>query len=272
MNDISVSTHTFLVYTNLNNIDLEAMFNEVNINDYLVHILYKNMEKGFKKKRRPPKKQPKNFLNCISFTFIKNTNKINIKLFNTGVTQLTGCKNIEQCKLGIILFWDSIKDIDMFNSFSFLDLFFVSVMRNINFNLGFQISREKLGKYMLEKPEKYKILPIMGGFIGLQFLIELESIDDMPVYKFVLDRDNVITEQQPILYKDFIKKQINKKRINISIFQTGRVLISGIHEMYQAPIIEWILDLVENIKDDIIIKEEEKTVSLEEYLKPPNID
>ena len=267
MNDISVSTHTFLVYTNLNNIDLESMFNKVDINKYLVHILYKNIEKGFKKKRRPPKKQPKNFLNCISFTFIKHTNKINIKLFNTGVSQLTGCKNIEHCKLGIMLFWDSIKHIDIFNDFSFLDLFFVSVMRNINFNLGFQINREKLGKYLLEKPGKYKILPIMGGFIGLQFIIELESINDMPVHSFVLDRDNVITEQQPILYKDFFNKQINKKRINISIFQTGRVLVSGIHEMYQTPIIEWILDLVKNVKDDIIVKEE-KTVSLVEYLKP----
>ena len=268
MNDISISTHTFLVHTNLSNINLEDVFNKVDINNYLVHISYKNIEKGFKKKRKQPKKQPKNFLNCISFTFIKDTRKINIKLFNTGVTQLTGCKHIEHCKLGIILFWDSIKDIDMFNGFSFLDLFFVSVMRNINFNLGFQISREKLGKYMLEKPGKYKIIPIMGGFIGLQFVIELESIDDMPVYKFILNRDNVMTEQQPILYKDFTNKEINRKRINISIFQTGRVLISGIHEMYQTPIIEWILDLVKNIKDDIIVKEEEKIISLEEYLKP----
>ena len=272
MNDISVSTHTFLAYTNLNNINLEAMFNEVDINDYLVHILYKNMEKGFKKKRRPPKKQPKNFLNCILFTFIKDTNKINIKFFNTGVTQLTGCKNLEDGNLGIILFWDSIKDIDMFNGFSFLDLFFVSVMRNINFNLGFQISREKLGKYMMENPGKHKIMPIISGFVGLQFLIELESIDDMPVHKFVLDRDNVITEFQPILYKDFIKKQISRKRINISIFQTGRVLISGIHEMYQEPIIEWILNLVKDVKEDIIIKEEEEIISLEEYLKPSDID
>ena len=65
-------------------------------------------------------------------------------------------------------------------------------------------------------------------------------------------------------------KKSNKtfeKCITISIFQTGRVLFSGIHEDYQTPLIEWFLNLVHEVKDDI------KTInnssfSLVKYLRP----
>ena len=126
-------------------------------------------------------------------------------------------------------------------------------MRNVNFNLGFFVDREKLGKYILESQSGYKISPVIGGFIGMRFIIELESIDDMPVYKFKINDEGLI-EEEPILYEKFNNKNA-KKKINIVIFQTGRVLISGIHEKYQNPVIEWFLKLIKEVKDDIKIKE-----------------
>ena len=39
MNDISVSTHTFIAYTNLNDLDLDCMFDEIEIGNFLTHIL-----------------------------------------------------------------------------------------------------------------------------------------------------------------------------------------------------------------------------------------
>ena len=142
-------------------------------------------------------------------------------------------------------------------------------MRNVNFNLGFFVDREKLGKYILESKSGYKISPVIGGFIGMRFIIELESIDDMPVYKFKINDEGLI-EEEPILYEKFNNKNA-KKKINIVIFQTGRVLISGIHEKYQNPVIEWFLKLIEEVKDDIKIKEK-KIISLENYLKPQNFE
>ena len=249
MEDISVSTHTYIAYTNLEGLNLESIFNEVKICGPLIHVSYKKMEKGFKKKKKP-KNTSKNFLNCISFTFNK---KVNLKVFRNGVVQLTGCKSLEHCKFGIIIFWDIIKNISCIDS---LELFLVSVMRNVNFNLGFFVDREKLGKYILGRPSKYKISPVIGGFIGMRFVIELESIDDMPVYKFKMN-DKGLIEEEPIPYEKFNNKK-TKKNINIAIFQTGRVLISGIHEKYQNPIIEWFLKLIEEVKDDIKIKEKKK--------------
>ena len=264
--DISVSTHTYIAYTNLKGLNLEAIFNEVKICDPLIHVLYRKREKGFKKKKNP-KSTSKNFLNCISFTFNKNNKKVNLKVFRNGVVQFTGCKSFEHCKFGIIIFWDIIKNISCIDS---LELFLVSVMRNVNFNLGFFVDREKLGKYIVERPPKYKIYPVIGGFIGMRFVIELESIDDMPVYKFKMN-DKGLIEEEPILYENFINNKNTKKNINVAIFQTGRVLISGIHEKYQNPIIEWFLKLIKEVKDDIKIKDK-KIFSLEKYLKPQNFE
>ena len=256
---VSVSTHTYIAYTNLEDLNLESIFNEVKICDTLIHVLYRKREKGFKKRKKNP--TSKNFLNCISFTFIKNNKKVNLKVFKNGVVQFTGCKSLEHCKFGIIIFWDIIKNIIVS-----LELFLVSVMRNVNFNLGFFVDREKLGKYILERPSGYKISPVIGGFIGMRFIIELESIDDMPVYKFKINDEGLI-EEEPILYEKFNNKNA-KKKINIVIFQTGRVLISGIHEKYQNPVIEWFLKLMKEVKDDIKIKEK-KNYFLRKIFKTP---
>ena len=102
-----------------------------------------------------------------------------------------------------MLFWDLIKSISCVKNFNYLELFLVSVMRNVNFNLGFLVDREKLGKYIIEGQSKYKISPVIGGFIGMQFVVELESIDDMPVYKFKVENNGELVEEEPISYKDF---------------------------------------------------------------------
>ena len=145
-------------------------------------------------------------------------------------------------------------------------------MRNVNFNLGFLVDREKLGKYIIERQSYYKISPVIGGFIGMQFIVDLESIDDMPVYKFEIKKDGELIEKESISYKEFtdiIKVNNTKKNISIAIFQTGRVLILGIHEKYQNPFIEWFLNLIKEIKTDIKTKDKH-IFSLEKYLKPPN--
>ena len=270
IDDITISTHTFIAYTNLDDLDLKAIFDEVEICDCLVHVLFKKREKGFRKKKN--KNATKNFLNCISFTFNKDNKKVNLKVFRNGVVQLTGCKSFDHCKLGILLFWNLIKSIKCVKNFNFLNLFLISVMRNVNFNLGFLVDREKLGKYIIERQSNYKISPVIGGFTGMQFIAELESIDDMPVYKFEIKEDGELIEKESISYKEFtdiIKVNNTKKNISITIFQTGRVLISGIHEKYQNPLIEWFLNLIKEVKTDIKTKDK-NIFSLEKYLKPPN--
>ena len=42
---------------------------------------------------------------------------------------------------------------------------------------------------MNEKPTKYKIDPVIDGFIGKKFLAEIDSIDDMRVYKIRIEKN-----------------------------------------------------------------------------------
>ena len=233
MDDVYVSTHTFIAYTNINNLDLDTMCDEIEIGNLLTHMLYKTREKGFKKK---PRNSVKIFLNCIFF-YIDNGKKLNLKFFRNGVIQLTGCKNFSDSKSGLDLFWNTIKNINCCSVFENLEAYIVSVIRNANVNLGFLVNREKLAQYIIKKAGEYKIDPVIGEFIGVKFLAEIDSIDDMPVYKIreLIEEDNIEYEEFTKLMKT---NKSSRKNITIAVFQMGRVLFSGIHEKYQIPLIE----------------------------------
>ena len=55
LDDVYVSTHTFIAYTYNNDLNLETMFDEIEINNFLTHMLYKTREKGFKKRKETEK-------------------------------------------------------------------------------------------------------------------------------------------------------------------------------------------------------------------------
>ena len=80
-------------------------------------------------------------------------------------------------------------------------------MRNVNFNLGFFVEREKLVKHIIKKAGSYKITPVIGGFKGMQFIVAIDSIDEMPVYKIKMEKDGTLKQEDDILYKDFFKNK-----------------------------------------------------------------
>ena len=147
-------------------------------------------------------------------------------------------------------------------------------MRNINFNLGFPIDREKLGNYVVNNSNSYVISQVVGGFIDTKFVILIESIKDMPVYRIKIENEKDIEEGETVKYEEFLdnlnsgaKNKASKKYITVTIFQTGRVLFSGPHEKYQDPVIDWFFSLVEKIADDIKVSRDD-CFTLKDYLKP----
>ena len=95
----------------------------------------------------------------------------------------------------------------------------------------------------------------------------------MPVYKIRIEQNGDLIEDS-IPYEEFCLLIQNsntfkslKKCITIAIFQTGRVLFSGIHEKYQTPLIEWFLNLVHEVKNDVKTIDD-NSFSLLKYLKP----
>ena len=265
--DHFVSTHTFIAYTNINELDLDSLFGEIDVDEDLVHVLYRKREKGEKKKRKV-KPNPKNFLNCIFLTFRSSCKKVNLKLFKNGVIQLTGCKGVDHSKTVLLSFWKVVRKTTLRHKFDCLECYLVSVMRNINFNMGFSIDREKLGNYIVNNSNNYVISRVVGGFMD-RFVIPVESIKDMPVYRLKIENEEDIEEGETVKYEEFSnsKNKASKKYITITIFQTGRVLFSGPHEKYQDPVIDWFFSLVEKIADDIKVSRDD-CFTLKDYLKP----
>ena len=258
--DHFVSTHTFIAYTNINELDLDSLFDEINVDEDLVHVRYRKREKGEKKKRKV-KPNPKNFFNCIFLT----CKKVNLKLFKNGVIQLTGCKGVDHSKSALLSFWKVVRKTTLRHRFDCLECYLVSVMRNINFNLGFPIDREKLGNYVVNNSNNYVISQVVGGFMD-RFIIPVESVKDMPVYRIKIENEEDIEEGETVKYEEFLDTA-SKKYITVTIFQTGRVLFSGPHEKYQDPVIDWFFSLVEKIADDIKVSRD-NSFTLKDYLKP----
>ena len=141
-------------------------------------------------------------------------------------------------------------------------------MRNINFNLGFSIDREKLGNYVVNNSNNYVISQVVGGFMD-RFIILVESIEDMPVYRIKIENEEDIEEGETVKYEEFLDNPNSgaKKYITVAIFQTGRVLFSDPHEKYQDPVIDWFFSLVEKVADNIKVSRD-NSFTLKDYLRP----
>lgn len=292
---IKVSTQTFIIHSNLDCVDLsrlqEAVSLDVAYEDIsddededgiefprIIAVSYKGKERGKQKKRKKEvssSEKCKNFLNCVSFTTQNDPKKnINVKLFNNGVFQLTGCKCYTHAQKALVSVWKVIKqteetspgifkfkDADKGFSTTHMEAYVVSAMRNVDFRLGFEIDREVLGNHIMNNTD-YKIVPIIQGFMGVQLSVPIESVADMVIHKISFQNEDDFTDEK-IRYDAFwevkpsekVKAQKGKS-VTIAVFQTGKVLISGIDAMYQEPVFLWFINEIKSIQDSIIIKKE----------------
>ena len=112
----------------------------------------------------------------------------------------------------------------------------------------------------------------------MRFVILVDSIEDMPVYRIKIGNEKDIEEVETVKYEEFLDgikdlahffdpNSSAKKYITVTIFQTGRVLFSGPHEKYQDPVIDWFFLLVEKVADDIKVSRD-NFFTLKDYLKP----
>ena len=296
MNDFScvkVSTQTFIIHSNLDDIQLMSVYDTLKMDvayedldddeefvefPRIITLSYKGVDKGKPKKRKNKvvvSKKGKNFLNCISFTVqIEPKKAVNVKLFNNGVFQLTGCKCYEHAKKTFLKVWSAMQNTpcvfefkkEGFFSNAYMEAYVVSAMRNVDFRLGFEIDRERLGNYIIHNTQ-YNIVPIIQGFMGVQMSIPIESVADMSVHKISFPpdiRDDEVFLEETLRYDQFWKikpkeeeKAMKGKAVTVAVFQTGKVLISGIDEIYQKPVFQWFIKEMDAIQDLVMIKKEE---------------
>ena len=253
-NKIKVSTQTYIVQSNISNVDLIKLTDCFEPTDVLINLKYKTVIKGkLKLIKRKIKKPPttKTFLNCVTLSVFVYDKTINVKIFNNGVFQLTGCKYHNHAIKCIKIVIALLHEHKCFLCESKPIVYLTSVMRNIDFDLSFKIDREAMATYVHNNTE-YRVPPLTKGYMGIKIKIPLENIDDLPVTCILFDKDTALPiDEHLMIYKtlmtEVIKdlKKLKKARfISISVFQNGKVLMSGPDVCYQEKYYKWFMQFV----------------------------
>lgn len=186
--DIEVSTKTFVVMTNLL-LNIKNLFEFLPITVYIQptskkrnrkkksddkcfigvsdgSILCMKYEKSIRgaeikktvsaKRREITGKESKCFRNSFTVIIVMLRKAINMKICRNGMIQLTGCKTDEQVEYCTKHIWNLIRnqpDIYTFIKGEEFEALIIPALRNIDFDLGFNVDREKLAKYMMEQIE-----------------------------------------------------------------------------------------------------------------------
>lgn len=264
---LPVSTQTYIVRSNIETVDLDKCYANIYPTESVLAVKYKARTKG--ECAKPVKNSIKNFLNCVTLSVMSNK-KINVKIFNNGVFQLTGCKTNQHVSFSVdTIFQEFIKA----ECFSFqrgetnFVYYVVSAMRNVDFEIGFKIDREALGTFISTHTE-YSVPPMTTGYMGVKIKIPIDSVSNVLIPKVTYDSTDFSTRSvEYVTYDDFFRniypnpKKINKKYyVSISVFQNGKVLMSGIDESVQISSYEWFIKIVNEMKNLVgIDKREIKT-------------
>jgi TATA-box binding protein (TBP) (component of TFIID and TFIIIB) len=190
------------------------------------------------KKNQTKKKASKWFRNSFTVVIILDGKTINFKICQNGMFQITGCKLDSHAEDCIKYIWEYIKDQNDIYSFSrgdTLETLFIPAMRNIDFDIGFNVDREKLANYMSTQTDFHSLLETSFGYTGVNIKIPIQyDIVNMKIKKITYNKGEwteVITiydEYLQFLTKKERLKKVNKERYNtFLVFHSGRVIFSG---------------------------------------------
>lgn len=291
--DIPVSTKTFIVMTNLL-INLEKTFEFLPITDYtvvpkrrgrkrktetndpnkdlpegsIITIKFENQIKGVDLKQRKSHsiKKKKWFRNSITVIIILDNKPINFKICKNGMFQITGCKFDRHAELCIKHIWYFINEQEN-NLFTFtknqnkLECIFLPVMRNIDFDLGFNIDREKLSKYISTHTRYHSLLETSFGYTGCNVKVKLKHDFTLMKIKKITYEDIDDIRENIITYGDYLAtlpekdrlKKLNKERFNtFLIFHSGSILYSGSTAEFMRDIYYEFIEIIKEGYDHIV--------------------
>jgi TATA-box binding protein (TBP) (component of TFIID and TFIIIB) len=253
-----------------------------------------------KKKNNSNKKRGSYFRNSITIVMIIDVKKINFKISRNGKFQMTGCKFDSQAHKCVKFIWDYIKDKPHIYTLGYhslvplplninnnsnsivplnLEAIFIPVMRNIDFGVGFFIDREKLDEYINLFTDYHSLLETSFGYTGVNIKVPIKkSITELPIEKLIFDHNLQSWSDTIILsYGDYLKTLPEKERIKkleqiryntFLVFHSGKLIMSGIHEIFQNETFD---EFIQIIRDSYDIIEERLVLPDGSYKKTPLI-
>lgn len=280
-NNIVISTETIIAKTNWK-VDIVELFNHLSVTDFTVTPKKRGRKSKEEKKEekkielldgqivtlklgnklkgvnlREKKNTKRFFRNSLTVVMYLDNKFINFKVSKNGKFQFTGCKNelhAHRCMKFIYEYTrGTSKIIQICGEFS--EIIFITVMTNINFNLGFCINRENLDEYINTKTRYYSLLETSFGYTGVNIKIPLDNIDNIPMTKISYRNDK--WQNDAFTYADYIesldekdkRKEREKVRYNtFLVFQSGNVILSSPHKECMRKTYHEFLEIIKQCK------------------------
>lgn len=219
------------------------------------------------------KKKGKFFRNALTLVMFMDGKLINFKITKNGRFQFTGCKSIEHAKQCIKYMWEQIntpeyqiqiklnEDEKLYeyvdSKCDTFDIKFLTVMTNIDFNIGFPIDREKLDEFINSQSMYNSLLETSFGYTGVNIKIKVnQDVDfDLPCQKY--DKKKNKWNEYNVKYSEFIKEMDNEKygkkcRYNtFLIFHSGNIIMSGYNTLFMRDCYKQFRTLLQNNRKHI---------------------
>lgn len=202
----------------------------------IVGLYFQNKQRGLPQYLKYNKKYFRNALNIIMI--LGNNKKVNFKLSKNGKIQMTGCKEDEDAKKCLMLFFRKLEeqcsDYITYDRSKGMEIYYYTVMTNIDFNTGFKINRQKLNVMINESTEFNSLLETSFGYTGVNIKIPMQLEDDIIIDKLLFEDGEWVHERLPFfrfldgVEESFRKQELLKKRYNtFLVFHSGNIIMSG---------------------------------------------
>jgi len=211
-----------------------------------------------KRKKKQTRRSKTYFRNSLTVVMMIMNKKLNFKLSKNGKFQITGCKTDEQAELCVKNLWNMIKKNEKMYKLNEkkLEVMFAPAMRNIDFDLGFFIDREKLSRYINDNTEYYSMLEASFGYTGVNIKFPMtEDITKLVIKKLIYNKD--VWEEHSATYGDYLntynekernKKQNKRRYTTFLLFHSGRAIESGLHEEYMRGPYNKFIDIIKKAR------------------------
>jgi len=264
--DIKVSTKTYIASSNVD-IDIYGLFDCISVTAYavaekkrgrrkknavipelqhldegaVVTVKCEDRIKGVDLNSKKNKKQNW-FRNAITVViFIDKF--INFKVCKNGTFQLTGCKHVEHAIFCVNYIKDLIIEHQLFVYKSptatndDITIFIIPSMRNIDFDIGFKIDRQRLYDVLSKNTKLFCLLEASFGYTGVNVKIPItKDRHTVPVKKITCNSANTEYLIIDAMYGEYLdtldeaaRKMKEKTKYNtFLIFHSGKIILSGI--------------------------------------------
>ncbi len=203
-NDLRISTITSVLKLS-HIIDLEKIYKQLPISKrYIPYIEYgcNNIPRGFSEKsliKKRKKKKKKIFYNQATIHVIHDGKIMNVKLFNNGRIQITGLKNENQAVKLVKKLIQYFKDFEVISDYAEL-IEDKIVLINSDFDLGFEINREKLHAEIIENDIYSSYEPCIYPGVNIKYFINTNNTCG------ICECENLCMEKGMVVVTDIVRK------------------------------------------------------------------